>query len=147
VASLVCRSAYLALAELCAADRSTGARAPAALIVVEPSMSAPGDELDRVALAVERHAPGCSVWRYDRAASPPLRTVQPPRPVSAEPPPAPRSVPKLRLAPDTLHDLPAGNPDSSQPAPHAPILSDDELAMLLGDEFPPPASAPARDRP
>ncbi len=144
------QSAYAALAEVCAADPESGAREPAALLIVEPRLATPGDGLARLVVSVERFAAGVSVWRYERDAVPPLRVVEPGDAGGTGAPAKPEVVvrksaigasraPALRLAPESIH-LPEGEAATLAP-PRTPLLSDEELAMLLADEpFPRPAT-------
>jgi hypothetical protein len=121
---------------------------PPALIVVEPSSqnAGPLEELTRV---LRRRQPGVALWRFDSNAQPPLRAFSAsgfsdhashsngaangdPRVVVAprgRPSPArPGVPPQLRLTDGpAVHDRP-------EEAPSA-LLSEEELAMLLADDF------------
>lgn len=145
-------SAFGALAEICAVDPRSGAREPAALLIVEPRLATPGDGLARLVASVAKFAAGVSVWRYERDAAPALRAIEPAAPRAATKPEVvvrknavgQARTPALRLAPESIH-LPEAGPDADTlPAPsRTALLSDEELAMLLSDE---PFPRPAKER-
>lgn len=149
------QSAFGALAEICAVDPKSGAREPAALLIVEPRLATPGDGLAKLVAAVAKFAPGVSVWRYERDAAPALRAIEPAAPRAAKPEVVVRKnavgtarAPALRLAPESIH-LPEAGPSmdapATSPAPsRTALLSDEELAMLLSDE-PFPRAAKERE--
>ncbi|MEM1423771.1 MAG: hypothetical protein AAGH64_07185 [Planctomycetota bacterium] len=143
------RSPYHAIVRVArpsASERNT-------LLIVEPERCPHADSL---ALAAMAHAPDIAVWRYDPCDDAPVAPYVPDKPgvvpepiedlpgsfgngspgaVPSTPPPAPRIVGPAR--PDGLE--PPAPADPSPPrAPedsvNAPLVSRDELAMLLGDD-------------
>lgn len=125
----------------------------AALLLIEPEQLPRAAELAR---AVRRHAPGVVLWRYDADASQPLRGYDPPAPSAARPAVA---MKKAQLRSDHSEPSAAAGPrPHSEDAPRlrligpdeeprtaesaaeaaAPLLSPEELAMLLGDAPPEP---------
>ena len=149
------QSSYRALAELCHAGRG----ASPAIVLVHP------ESLPDAAAAWEakaRYAPGARCWMYGPAADPKLRAVVEtdvaawpgaPRPetvVTPQPtppadsmrigprPPLPRppaGPPKLKLTGEPLPVGPGAEEDPKD-ASKAPLLSAEELRMLLGDGEP-----------
>lgn len=160
---LVCASRAEALAELVVHEREVRAgvsQRPMVLLLVEPEQ-APGvvELIERV----NRFAPHTMIWRYSPAHRPPLTAWAPSEPAapSAAPRPAmqatvrPRQAPALRLteaptpreaqpaAPRSATSVPAipdapDAPDTQHKAsqsPNGPILTQDELSMLLSDDW------------
>lgn len=157
---LVCDSHADALAELVIHEREVRAAAtqrPMVLLVVEPELT-PGvvELIERV----HRFAPHALIWRYNASHRPPLTAWTPsaPRPASAAPSPAIQATVRPRPAPALRLTEPAGEPEVASPAsrdaeiasdapdlphtqqkasqgPNGPILTQDELSMLLSDDW------------
>jgi hypothetical protein len=153
------QSPYRALAELCRAGVGGRAAAPA-IVLVHPEILS-----DAVALleAKSRYAPGARCWMYGPALNPVLRAilesditawgggVREPEVVvrpragddslrieSHREAPRPRpSPPRLKLAGDPAA-LPAMDPTEceAEVESKAPLLTPEELRMLLGDDEP-----------
>lgn len=135
--------AYEAMARLVVIERSRrsspDAHAGVVLLAVEPDAIAHGPELRASA---NRFVPGLVCWRYASSATPRLarwedaerETGEP----TAEPAPARVSKPTLRLTeisagPDPL-DAPIADTKREASPEEAPgVLSEEELAMLLGE--------------
>lgn len=153
------QSSYVALAQLCRAGRG----ASPALVIVHPETMSDAVALWQ---AKSRYAPGARCWMYGPAASPTLRAIvegdimawgggdrrEPevvvkPQPNKAEdslkigprrdpPGPKPRSGgPRLKLAGEPLPLPPPGGEPAEEASP-APLLTPEELRMLLGDDEP-----------
>lgn len=156
----VCTDALTAVAECCLIERehrrALAAANPAAppvggvLVVVHPRQL---PEAPHVLDAVRTYAPCVAAWWYDRGANPKLRGVvegdvqtwtAPPTPATLErpAPPAVTVVTPRLPAPATTnghHAAPAPAQTAhlhTQPAQvrRGPLLTEDELAMLLSDE-------------
>lgn len=141
---------YGAMAELCLAARA-GAATPA-LVVVEPARI---EGVERLVSAAGRYAPGAPIWRYDAGGEPRLRSyfagAQPSK--EAGDPGVVRVVtrpvgpPALRLTPTPPVKGPEGSATETKPTKAAPApvtLTEEELAMLLADdwEHPPGPNGP-----
>jgi len=145
-----CSGAADAMAELMLHERDRRARRtrePIVVVFVSPERTdTPGELFE----AASRFAPSAVFWEYQTSPVPRLagyRPSIPTPPAEAARPAAPRhEQPRLRLA---IGDQESGDdsspapstPDhskSSTPQSHASLLSDEELAMLLGDEPPRP---------
>jgi hypothetical protein len=154
IAVSMVQSPFRALAELCRAGRG----ASPAIVIVHPELLP-----DAVALleAKARYAPGARCWMYGPADRPALRAIvesdiagwgAPERPEVVVPPrqepdsikidthrerpqahPARPAVPRLKL---TEEPAPI-SPQADEPEPAtAPLLSPEEIRMLLGDDEP-----------
>lgn len=154
LATAICATPAEALAELVIHERAlrTGAATGMMiLLLIEPEKSVGVIEvLDRVAV----YAAHAAIWRYSPDEKPALSAWAPRVERAAGAPAAPRSAPSLRLvdaeipfAEDEMrHEMSSFN-GQSQPAgasqatekPHSgptgPILSQDELSMLLSDDW------------
>ena len=143
------QSPYRALAELCRA----GIPAQPAIVIVHPESLA---DVPAFWDAKARYAPGARCWMYGPIVRPVLRAIvdadiaawagprQPeivvkpdslrigPEPRRDVPRPRP-AVPKLKLAGEPMA-VPAEGP--AEEASKAPLLSPEELRMLLGDDEP-----------
>lgn len=155
----ICASHAEALAELVVNERElrTGiAQRPMVLLLLEPEATPGISELvDRV----NRFAPRALVWRYSPSHRPPLTAWTSSRPAAS---PSPRveiaaraqPAPALRLtdaepparvrgevpprAQDSLQIDPSessGDPHKSPQTPSGPILTQEELSMLLSDDW------------
>jgi len=128
-------AAMVALAE-------TGPSRPKVVVVVHPAAQSAAEVLVR---AIGRYHGDVTVWRYDFAADPPLQ----PWPVDSA------NTPRREPQPDAdvpTDDEPAAAPTAPAEADppsdaerlaldeddDSPLLSDEELAMLLGDDEPNP---------
>lgn len=149
VEALLTGDAFEAALLLARVLRESGqAGAPPALILIEPSRHRPAalEDLLRVA---RRRWPGVALWRYDAAARPPLRAMAAGAAFSdhdasqrgrtngapevvVSPRAGRRPSPELRLT----EDVAPRRDEDDQPA-QAPsaLLSEEELAMLLSDDF------------
>lgn len=140
------RSPYHAIVEV--ARPTAGERCT--LLIVEPERCPHADNL---ALAAMAHAPDIAVWRYDPRDDAPVAPYVPdkpgvvPEPIeelddtyddapvgSIAPPPPPRPPQIVEdTAPDDASPPPPASPEASA---NTPLVSHDELAMLLGHDDP-----------
>ncbi|MEZ6241551.1 MAG: hypothetical protein R3B57_00755 [Phycisphaerales bacterium] len=159
VSTVVCDSPFVALARLCEANGHEP-DAPVALLLLEPEGMPRAEALRE---AAERFVPGAACWVYESGTRPRLRAAigRRPRPPRHErtgqvSPPAPdRRTPPRRQAAPTLRlvDLePPPSPNQGEEANTGapvdegswkgsrgagvsrPLLSDDELQMLLSPD-------------
>ncbi len=113
------QSPYRALAELCRA----GIPAQPAIVIVHPESLA---DVPAFWDAKARYAPGARCWMYGPIVRPVLRAI-----VDADI--ARRAVQKLKPGGEPMA-VPAEGP--AEEASKAPLLSPEELRMLLGDDEP-----------
>lgn len=165
------RSVISAMAEIMAHTREIRAgrtRQPLVLLIVDRTAVSRADEL---VAACTIYAPHAVAWTYDRAATPALRsyhangsankpapaavaTGTQPKPrivISHTPPPSPQITivrkaepPRLRLT--DQQEPPAPRPHAEEPDDQPPALSDDELRMLLSDDWDPTRGRERDDR-
>lgn len=169
------RSVITAMAEIMRHARQLragGTREPLVLLVVDRARVARADEL---VAACALYAPHAVAWTYDHLARPSLRSYHSAPPAAPTPEPAPAPPPSARQSPRIVisHSAPpspqitvvrrhadpglrlagAGPVPEPKPAPRVepsedqpPALSDDELRMLLSDDWDPTKGMERRDR-
>lgn len=157
-AEIVLRSSpYQAMADLVEHERAflEGHRPGAlVLIIIDPARLPHAEDL---ADAAARHTPHSVVWRFSASADPPLAAFPTPPPRDSSPAPThvqispgvadtilPRHTqtpkPRLRLAVDDQNishnegDR-AEDGQDGDPEPHRPVLTEQELEMLLSDDW------------
>lgn len=130
-----CDSDLQAFAQVCAASRA-GERV--ALLLVEPSRLT---GLSHALAATATYTPQVQIWRFEAGAAKTLAAyTSVPKPVATETTPPtrmkmPAGPPRLRLAGEGASpSVPAPEPANDEDAPRTPLLTDEELAMLLATD-------------
>ncbi|MCG3121932.1 MAG: hypothetical protein GIKADHBN_00305 [Phycisphaerales bacterium] len=149
---IACDSAVEATAWVCAsAGPGVSQRAesmPVVLLIDRPGLVPVADE---VLKTIERYAPRAARWTYDPQATPRLRRALPPADAKDEEP----ASPPLRLtAEEKLEEVkPISTPNPVEEVPAVTtggslrnLLTDQELAMLLGDAGLAPEQHPHQQR-
>lgn len=142
-----CPDAYAAMAAIVRRRHHHGAQSPTVLLVVEPDQTPQSAEL---ASNVRKYAPAVVCWRYCQEDEQPLGILEVPSEVVV-PEPKPRhngaaGGPQLRLTGDPFvgeQPVPNDDGDDAPDEESGPVLTDEELRMLLSDD---PEDEPRRGR-